>query len=301
MKLESPELLADPVSAEMMRECVENLGPYSQTLANAGRTIVNHVISNCTSATVRSWLQQERNNVLFLNYVRYMNVQFKSYQAEMEKKLHYGLIHIVFVAHGKITGKPVPACCLLPLNSIDHVVLYSPWNCSIDAKAAAGIALGTITPDKRVFNPAENTPNPIPQGWNFIRQAGETLIPEIIVSPVTSNEPVWQIFSEIKNSGFWHENRLLIPYVVQEENSYLSPEIPLHLLLLALSCALPVSVKIRFHLAACLNRTEDVTDRQMLQQYAWTPDRTVMSANLDQTIQNPRLFEAFQSMFGVAG
>ncbi|XP_030636213.1 uncharacterized protein LOC115817109 [Chanos chanos] len=184
-----PAEASSPLARDQVKKYVVGLGPYSQNLTNAGQAIVDHVMQNCTDDTVKDWLQNEKNNVLFVNYVRFLNLQFKSYQDEMEKRLHYGLIHIVFVAHGRITGNRVPASRLLPLKSIDDVVLYSPWNCSIDAKVAAGIALGTIDPDSRAFHPIGNTPYPIPTDWNSMRRAGPTMVPEIVVSPTTNPRP----------------------------------------------------------------------------------------------------------------
>ncbi|CAL8307796.1 unnamed protein product [Merluccius merluccius] len=59
----------------------------------------------------------------------------KKHIDEEEKKNHSNSVDITFVAHGAIRDSKIPASCLLPLSAITDVLLYSPWNCTMDFDA----------------------------------------------------------------------------------------------------------------------------------------------------------------------
>ncbi|KAI3359376.1 hypothetical protein L3Q82_002884 [Scortum barcoo] len=167
-----------------IKEMLQKLAEVKCCIKNANRNcedkqkIINFAIEMCEDETVREWL---RANTHFLAFFELVNL-FNFLKEELERRLSANSkkIDIIFVAHGGIEETFIPAGALLPLSTIVDVVLYSPWNCFIDAGIAYGISTGNIQPQHRdFFCVGENCtirdvfhrPTNLPNCWNSMRRA----------------------------------------------------------------------------------------------------------------------------------
>ncbi|KAG7454532.1 hypothetical protein MATL_G00260780 [Megalops atlanticus] len=313
-KLEAIQKMLEEMSR--VRQLISSLKKYSHTLTSAGEELLRFVRERCNDPVILGWLADMCHAVWFVNLVQYFHQYLLQKLEEEEERIKKAMrpLDIVIIAHGSTMTRFMPARCLMPLVTVEDVILYSPWNCVIDANVAYGIATGSIQPQDRVFSNAV-TPNEapfhfpriLPQHWNSMSSSPYPEIPWIILHPVKPREPVWRIFVELmsRRGVFQPANRILIPYIVPDGvDEKLFPSVPLFVLTLALSIVLwPLQVRAKIHLAACLgfddesrcSKTQmDIT--RCVMQYAYTVDHTMMSST-NVTVDN-KLFRALRSMFG---
>lgn len=268
-------------------------------MSKGGWNIINYVLGTCTDPSVAKWLNNKAHKVHFLNLLTYFHQHLsKRLNEEMKKRSPTGHVHIVFVAHGRITEEFMPALGLLP-PSITDTILYSPWNCLIDANVVYGIAKGLLEPRDVYF---QDRSWPIDQKydveltrWNHLRTSGNSLIPEIILGPIYDGDPecedAWKDFRKLAPEGrdLWIEDRIFLPYCCEERGAL--GEVPFAVLTTAASYILgmmqkPISATI--HLAACLGRNSSpLREREWQEQYLYTPDNTIMSTDKFQNIARP--------------
>ncbi|KAI3360242.1 hypothetical protein L3Q82_014557 [Scortum barcoo] len=291
-----------------VKRCIENPNRNSEEK----QKIIDFAIEMCEDETVREWLRENAHCLAFFALVNLFNFL----KEELERRLSANRkeIDIIFVAHGGIEETFIPAGALLPLSTIVDVVLYSPWNCFIDAGIAYGISMGIIQPQHRdFFCVGENCtirdvfhrPTNLPNCWNSMRASRGQLIPLITVSPVDTGEDVWKIFSNYFlgdiNVG---SNRIVIPFLLP---GVPGPwPIPFFVITLVLSVVLWFSpFKATVHLAACLGKTYPGSTRYedyLKQQYSCTINNTGMRPLGDMVInRHTNLYRALRAVFVPVG
>ncbi|XP_042249641.1 uncharacterized protein LOC121884734 [Thunnus maccoyii] len=259
------------------------------------KTLIEFAIENCEDEAVRRWLRVNSESDAFSQLVDMFHF-LKKHIDEEEKKDHSNNVHITFDAHGCIGDSMIPASRLLPLPSITDVILYSPWNCSITADVAYGVATGRMKLQHRVFYcrkkdgcqiPDEkHRPSKLPDHWNSMKKAGDQKIPNITVSPMKPPEDgTWKKFESLKKKyGPPGRNHIVIPFILPAESSSLE-RVPFFIVTLALSLVLLSSrFKATVHLTACLSdrSAERKFDQEYLkQQYACTINNTLMTCSPD--------------------
>ncbi|ROL53556.1 hypothetical protein DPX16_2198 [Anabarilius grahami] len=286
-----------------MRNLIKDLGGYSLSLTGNGQKIMDYIMGTCTDDEVVSWLQELTNRIDFLNLLQFFLERLNHIFPDLSTP-DGGHIDIVFVAHGRIINRFMPAGILVPTPNIRDTILYSPWNCRLNACAAFGIAQGFIQVTNRVFhNRNGNTvycePDPLPQRWNSMR-GSRCDIPVILLSPLTPEEGAWALFHELwVNRGMEIEDRIIIPYLVPQNQVNAFGVVPLYIFIFVTSFILMLYGRTAtVHLAACLGRKETpLMPEEWRTQYAYTNDGTEMTMNLDNRNMNPMLFEALTSMF----
>ncbi|XP_048044481.1 uncharacterized protein LOC125267164 [Megalobrama amblycephala] len=284
---------------EQVRNLVKNLGGYSLNENKNGQKVIDYIMGTCTDSTVVSWLRKLTHQIEFVNLLRFY-MESLEHIFEKLRRPGGGHINIVIVAHGRIVDQFMPAGGLVPTPNIIDTILYSPWNCSIDSRAAFGIAQGIIEVTNRKFrNRLYCEPNPLPQHWNSMRRSLHN-IPGILLSPVTPEDKAWAFFD-----CFWESrsmkisDRIIIPYLVPKEEVKAFGEIPLYMFIFLSSFILMLYGKTAtVHLAACLDRAgSPKRPVEWRRQYAYTNDGTVMTMNLDNKCMNSMFFSALRSMF----
>ncbi|XP_044037139.1 uncharacterized protein LOC122868839 [Siniperca chuatsi] len=259
------------------------------------KTLIKSAIENCKKETVLQWLRENSESEAFFKLVDMFHF-LKKHIDEEEKKNHSNSVHITILAHGAIRDSMIPASCLLPLPTITDVILYSPWNCTIHADAVYGVATGLMKPQHRVFNcntkdgcqiPDEkHRPTKLPDYWNSMKRAGDRMIPNITLSPLTPPEDgFWKRFEFLtKKYGQVERNRIIIPFILPAESEPLK-SVPFSVVSLALSLVLLSSrFQATVHLAACLGDQSagQKFDKEYLKtQYACTVDNTTMTSSPD--------------------
>ncbi|XP_048044483.1 uncharacterized protein LOC125267165 [Megalobrama amblycephala] len=296
-----------------MKNLIKNLEGYSLSLTGDGKKIIDYIMETCTDNRVVSWLQElTKNQTEFVNLLTFVKETLSQKEDEEEvfkkKKLRRpggGHTDIVFVAHGAIVDQFMPAAFLVPTPTIRDTILYSPWNCAINARAAFGIAQGNIDVTNRQFynrngNTVDYEPNPLPDRWNSMRGSLHN-IPGILLAPVTPEEVAYTNFLKLwMNRGMENEDRIIIPYFSPENLVNAFGAIPLYMFIFVTSFILMLNGKTAtVHLAACLNRLEGSPLRpvEWRTQYAYTNDGTGMTMNMDDRYMNSMLFRALRSMF----
>ncbi|KAM4717099.1 uncharacterized protein FYW61_017308 [Anableps anableps] len=249
-------------------------------------------VENCKNQTVLMWLRENSESSTFMFNMLDMFNFLKTHIIAEEKKDHSDTVDIIFVAHGSIRDFMIPASCLLPLASIRDVVLYSPWNC-VTCGLAYGIATGKLKPQHRIFYctkkvgsivPDEmHRPMKLPDHWNSMKNTGDQMIPNIIVSPLRPNDGVWKSFESLtKKHGSVGRNRIVIPFILPGKEA---ESIPFSVVTLALSLVLLQSrFKATVHLDACLRDSSigQKFDKSYLeQQYACAIDSTGLAHSLE--------------------
>lgn len=290
-----------------VKECIENRDRYSR------RALLRYAMKYCQDPEVKTWLEDEAKTKVFLRLVDVFQMVKTELDKERKKKKRVREIEITFVAHGGIPESMISASLLMPLPTILDVVLYSPWNSTIDAKVAYGIAAGTIEPKYRKFccerschfpsGTHNHTPSPLPAGWNRMRAAQGQTIPNIKVkSMVAPKDGAWNEFVYLKDAlGLPDYDRVVIPFILPRN---MVIEVPFAVVTLALALVLLFSqMRARVHLAACLSKVSADTNLQdwyLRQQYAYTVDHTRMSTtdHVYPTTGNFQLFQNFRDMFG---
>lgn len=169
-----------------VKRCIEN----SNRSSAERKKLIQFVIERCKDEEVVQWLKENSESEALFELVNMFN--FLKQELEKKKKtIDREEIDIIFVAHGAIRVPMIPASCLLPLSTIKDVLLYSPWNCPINAGVAYGIATGRMQPQHRVFTCRRNgceypdrfhQPTNLPNCWNSMKAARGWMIPNIYVS-----------------------------------------------------------------------------------------------------------------------
>lgn len=209
-----------------------------------------------------------------------------------EENNHSNDVDITFVAHGAITDSMMSASHLLPLPTVSDVVLYSPWNCYLEANAAYGIATGKLqlvhreffcSPGRGCKIPDKNhQPSRLPKRWNSMKKAGHQKIPNIIVSPLKIPEDgAWKKIEYLESRhGEPGRNHVLIPFILPSIDP--KEDIPLPVVTLALSLVLMFSrFQATLHLTVCLgklSRKMSLDEEALKRQYACTIDYTGMTS-----------------------
>ncbi|XP_033501108.1 uncharacterized protein LOC117268616 [Epinephelus lanceolatus] len=247
----------------------------------------------------------------FLKVVNMFNFLKQALDVEKEKIVCEN-IHITFVAHGSIEQTMIPANTLLPLSTIEDLVVYSPWNCAINAGVAYGVAKGIIELKHRAFCCTEeddcqipdedHQPTNLPNRWNSMKTAKGRMVPNILVSPLTKEEDdAWEDFEHLQvKYGRPGLNRIVIPFIVPGDSD---EEVPFSDIILALSLVLYFSkYKATVHLAACLGKTSDETtldEDYLKEQYACTIDNTAMMSSAEMLIdKHTNLYRSLHTLFG---
>lgn len=288
-----------------VKRCIENSNRSSEDRKKLTETS----ITMCENETVKTWLRENSESEVVSKLVDLFSVLTQRLDKEEEKIQN---IHITFVAHGAITDSMIPASCLLPLSTIEDVLLYSPWNCTIDANVAYAVATGRIEPEDRKFVCGGNgcqipddrhQPTDLPDRWNSMEKAGGQMIPNIFVRTLRKPEDgAWERFEFLKDEfGGPGRNRIVIPFILPEIDSSL--KVPFPVVTLAMSLGLFFSgYRATVHLAACLSkRSEDMRldEGNLKEQYACTIDGTRMSCSEEPSDPTyPELYRALEAVFG---
>ncbi|KAJ0070622.1 hypothetical protein NL108_016895 [Boleophthalmus pectinirostris] len=267
-------------------ECIEDPGCVCRRTK-----LLNYAQRHCRDPDVKEWLQEGAQSEHFLHLIDVFYHLKSALQREKKKRRRKDprrLIDVVFVAHGWISDSLMFSNLLLPLPSLQEVVLYEPWNCVIDATAAYGIATGYIEPKHRSFVcwggcqyrgfVHEHYPDGLPADWNHLRASRGEPIPEIWVETLRRPvDPAWGCFKILRSHCKIRHERVVVPFILPGHKEL---KMPFTVVTLALSLALLFTrLKARLHLAACLGRDKPLLelDRLLLQaQYCYTLDHTMM-------------------------
>lgn len=284
-----------------MKNLIKNLGGYSLSMDENQQKIMDYIKGTCTDNRVLSWLQGITHQIEFVNLLKFCQERVGPIPEDLSTA-GGDHIHIAFVAHGRIDDRFMPAGVLVPTPNIRDTILYSPWNCGIDSKAAFAIAQGFIHVTNRQFynknTDAYCEPNPLPQHWNSMRGSLHD-IPVILLSPVTPKDAAWALFQQFWMNRMDLEDRVIIPFIVPEDLVNAFGEIPLFILIFVASFILMLCNKTAtVHLVACLGRGgTPLRPVEWRTQYAYTSDGTWMSVNMDNRNINSVLFRALRSLF----
>ncbi|XP_041672999.1 uncharacterized protein LOC121529269 isoform X2 [Cheilinus undulatus] len=276
-----------------------------------------------TDSAVYKWVEENETEFFkLIDLFKFMKEEIEKQQPNIDHKI----IDVIFVAHGSIgdpaVNQPSRARDLLPLPSIQDVILYSPWNSAIDSNIAYGITTGHLQPEDRDFccgcqcgkdcdgdcecgcgcccrDHKKHQPTRLPPDWNSMRDAGDSLIPNITVSPLEKPEdPAWNevliLQDKYSRPG---RNRVVVPYNILEPEGQ-SMDVPFSVVTLALALVLRVfGYKATVHLAACLGREPGTLSRQarpLNRQYAWAIDGTAMTCNEDMVDESEELSQLLE-------
>lgn len=255
------------------------------------QTLLEFAKENCKDEAVRTWLSKKTDSKIFSRLVDMFQFLKENIDKEEENN-HSNDVDITFVAHGAITDSMMSATCLLPLPTISDVVLYSPWNCYLEANAAYGIATGKFqlvhrkffcSPGRGCRIPDKNhRPDRLPERWNSMKKAGHQKIPNIIVSPLRIPEDgAWKKIEYLESRhGEPGRNHILIPFILPSVDP--KEDIPLPVVTLALSLVLMFSsFQATLHLTVCLgklSRKMNLDEEALKRQYACTIDYTGMTS-----------------------
>ncbi|XP_049336880.1 uncharacterized protein LOC125802540 [Astyanax mexicanus] len=291
------------LTKEELKILFENLGPYSNILNASGAKLLIYLYS-CFQKF--KWLQETiktiSSAIRFLNIIRYF---YKNLVQAKHGRVLSGELHIVLVGEGSFNNQVCPAELLIPGDSITDTILYSPWNCSIDANVAYGIATGDLQLQHRHFwnNQAMEQQQPqVPDHWNSIRAQHQEFVPEIILGPITANADLITALADWIN--LYNRNRIIIPYAAGGNLAHWLPSVPLYQIIGAIAVLLKIIPphKATIHLAADLEYGEAAQPNveRLNAQYVYTPAGTVMTTQNMQFTEFPRLYDVFRTIFNPA-
>ncbi|XP_072534774.1 uncharacterized protein [Salminus brasiliensis] len=289
------------VTIEEVKMALENLGPYNACLNANGEIVLRFIRQLPEIYQILSKLVHvAKGAVLCVNLIRYFYKQLTQNLDESGIELGDGGLHIVLVGDGSISDQVRPANWLVPLDTISDTVLYPPWNCSIDAKVAYGISTGGIQPEHRAFS-QEIEVEHLPDQWNFMRAEQTHPVPEIILGPMTAKAD-WSTQLMALADSFAvlrRRKRFIIPY--PPGGADWLPKEPLDEIIAVIAVLLMVlpPYKATIHLAAGLKyRGPASPDMEtLMEQYAYTPDGTMMTTQNLQFTEYPMLYSVLRSMF----
>ncbi|KAG9276815.1 hypothetical protein AMEX_G9166 [Astyanax mexicanus] len=294
---------------EQLKGILDGLGPYSNTINENGAQLMIHIIYQFQKffKWVETAMTTVSTAIIFLNIIRYFYKQI--ILPILQKPLYVeGGLHIVLVGEGSFNDQVRPADWLIPGSCITDTILYSPWNCSIDAKVAYGIAWGDLELCHRHFEnyqaPMQQQPQ-VPDHWNSIRAHPRQPVPEIILGPMKSTAD-WlthSLASDDQKRLYCTYTRFIIPYPPGGALADSLPEMPLYKIIGVIEILLKAIPphEATIHLAADFKyRGDTQPDVEMLNdQYAYTPAGTVMTTQNVQFNKPkfPMLYGLFRSMF----
>ncbi|XP_036943965.1 uncharacterized protein LOC119013489 isoform X4 [Acanthopagrus latus] len=295
-----------PLDLAEVRRIIES----SDRTPENNQQLMEYIINKCPNAEIRESLKEGFQSLVILPLVDMYKFLLEKLK---EKKTLGNTFDIIFVAHGEIDSFMFPANCLMPLPSIRDVVLYSPWNCVINADVAYGVATGSIQPHHRSFfcTPQQHCPYPdddhqptnLPNHWNSMSEAGGSRIPRIRLSPFREpKDAAWNDFVFLQdNLGEPGRNRVLVPFSRQGWMGSFD-KIPFEIVTLVLSAVLEAfGCKATVHLAACLSGSEGaaVNKAELKWQYEYTEDNTMMGSSEERLRKRHNgLYKFFKDMFG---
>ncbi|XP_041673419.1 uncharacterized protein LOC121529548 [Cheilinus undulatus] len=305
---------------ETLKLCIENSNRTSKDIREFIEIAKKYF---GTDSAVYKWAEENETEFFkLIDLFKFMKEEIEKQQPNIDHKI----IDVIFVAHGSIgdpaVNQPSRARDLLPLPSIQDVILYSPWNSAIDSNIAYGIATGRLQPEDRDFccgcqcgkdcdgdcecgcgcccgDDEKHQPTRLPPVWNSMRDAGDSLIPNITVSPLEKPEdPAWNEVLILQDKyGRPGRNRVVVPYNIPEPGGQ-SMDVPFSVVTLALALVLSVfGYKATVHLAACLGREPGTLSRQarpLNRQYAWAIDGTAMTCNEDMVDESEELSQLLE-------
>lgn len=196
---------------------------------------------------------------------------------------------LTFLAHGHIRCPKRP-CKLYYMNKyVKSVTLYVPWGCGLHATAAWGIATETITRENVTYSPDKifHTPRSVvlpdpPDEWNKLPCNDRTLIPDVVFTPITTNEDVFKALQYISEKCKNDISGLVVPYF-QQPGTLGLPEVQLWALCSTVSATAwalsnkdrKPDVKYRIRIASCLypspfpNYPNDANPDDVIQAELW--------------------------------
>lgn len=266
--------------------------------------IFNYLLERCEDEDVRQWLIQNKKYITFrlVDLFYYLK---RKVDEKKEKVSRNGDVDIVIVAHGAIQPHMIPARSLL-LPSIIDVLLYSPWNCLINANVVYGIASGSIKlMDRQFYHRSTLKWYPInpPHRWNSMRHSQLPLIPNILLSSLgdKGNDPAYQDYIRLVKSYGTPGKYMVICCISPFIN-----EVPFLVVIFILSVVLSLcQYRARVHLAACLGKSQNQdpgwenVNAYLAQQYALTDNDIFMSIPEPKlSFEDRQLFQFFRSVFG---
>ncbi|XP_030264020.1 uncharacterized protein LOC115575815 isoform X1 [Sparus aurata] len=321
-----------------MTRPLEDLAEVRRIIESSDRSdeenqrLMVYIINKCPNAEIKESLKENFQSLVILPLVD----MYRCLVEEFNKKEKLDKdFDIIFVAHGEIDSFMFSANYLMPLPSIRDVVLYSPWNCAINADVAYGVATGSIQPHHRVFFriPQQGCPVPdyvdppdkLPNDWNSMSEAGGSRIPRILLSPLKDPNQKPEVPGEKPGDPAWNHvvflqdrlgepgrNRVLIPFTHQPWTDFAKKiqffdktgsfdKIPFWIVTLVLSVVLEVcGYRATVHLAACLDRSEEEFLNEAELQYGYTIDNTMMGSS-EERIQSenrkPKVHDAMYKFF----
>ncbi|XP_062267068.1 uncharacterized protein LOC133973315 [Platichthys flesus] len=307
---EMKQMLQKMAEEQAERAKVKNIIENPNRSSAEEEELIRYNRKTCQIKEVRRWLGENSGPQTFLRLVdlfRLMKDKIKKSQEEKSNDEDIE-VDIIFVAHGSIRDSRIPASCLLPTSNIQDVLLYSPWNCVINALAAYGIATGLMQPGHRRFNCRPNRgceipneghkPRKLPDVWNSMKEAG--LIPNIMVTTLKHPEDcAWNGFVYLTGKyGSPRRGRILVPFIL----GGLKVTIPFCIVTWGISLVLSFfGIKATVHLAACLGdrSTKQKFPREFLEgQYSYTIDNTGMTSWQPMLpITHPDLYRSLQATF----
>ncbi|XP_060939743.1 uncharacterized protein LOC133017633 [Limanda limanda] len=288
-----------------VKRIIEN--PYRSAVDE--RELLRYAMNRSPNKEVQEWLRENPGTETFIKLVdlfRLMKNQILEKSKKDESNYEDTEVDIIFLAHGSITQPMIPASCLRPCSNIQDVLLYSPWNCLLNADAAYGIATGLMQPGHRNFICVSGRgckcyerhwPVKLPPGWNSMEKAGQ--IPNIMVSTITDPaDRAWTTFVDLTETyGSPKKGRIVVPFIL----GGWAVTVPFFIVTWVMSLVLFIfQIKATVHLAACLGHGSTCwkLPRHLLEnQYSYTVDNTVMTVQPIPPITHPYLYRNLQAIF----
>ncbi|CAB1452280.1 unnamed protein product [Pleuronectes platessa] len=258
---EMKQMLEKMAEEQAERAKVKNIIENPNRSSADEEELIRYAMKTCNIEEVRRWLGENSGSQTFLRLVELFRLMKNKITKSQEEKSNDEDIEvdIIFVAHGSIRDSMIPASCLLPTSNIQDVLLYSPWNCVINARAAYGISTGLMQPDDKGFYcrpksgceiPDEkHKPSKLPDVWNSMKGAGQ--IPNIMVSTLKHPEDkAWNGFVYLTGKyGEPRRGRIVVPF----DLGGLKVSIPFYIVTWVMSLVLSFfRIEATVHLAACL-------------------------------------------------
>ncbi|XP_053300670.1 uncharacterized protein LOC128459799 [Pleuronectes platessa] len=307
---EMKQMLEKMAEEQAERAKVKNIIENPNRSSADEEELIRYAMKTCNIEEVRRWLGENSGSQTFLRLVELFRLMKNKITKSQEEKSNDEDIEvdIIFVAHGSIRDSMIPASCLLPTSNIQDVLLYSPWNCVINARAAYGISTGLMQPDDKGFYcrpksgceiPDEkHKPSKLPDVWNSMKGAGQ--IPNIMVSTLKHPEDkAWNGFVYLTGKyGEPRRGRIVVPF----DLGGLKVSIPFYIVTWVMSLVLSFfRIEATVHLAACLgdkSTKQKFPKKDLEDQYSYTIDNTGMTSSQPMSpITHPDLFRSLQATF----
>ncbi|XP_067652765.1 uncharacterized protein [Haliotis asinina] len=190
------------------------------------------------------------------------------------------ILDLVIVGEAAVGLPAFKRDLLFPVPTLQDVVLYQPYGCTINQSTILGIASGSMRPDCRQTSSSVD----LPQSWNSLLSGQNELIPSIYLDQCVIDEVT---FIELKDllQQFPEDvqrSRIIIPFFSSSEADSL-PAVPLWLLTSACSVAgMVCGVNVRVHLATSLNAPDPTPDLETLCQSQYSFAQTAMTCDIAQ-------------------